>query len=241
MAGYRAEPKEGNSTIPTGAEELRLRVQQLSLREQIERNHFLLMRLNAANARLIQSLEHSDVFEAIAEGGITRFLALYQDTQPDYIGPVRSARFYYIQWELGFDAPYAHVGGSPEALQDINDWHVKNLDQFYNAGAYQRISSRYAPHNVYTSIAQLNQLEASKGFGKSNYNGFVRKKEAASKTPNATDININFSGYNYDAHYDYNVATNTYKRSQAGAAHTQLIEASSFDSFQSTHHIQVGS
>jgi hypothetical protein len=67
MAGHRAEPEEGNSTMPTGAEELRLRVQQLSLREQIERNHFLLMRLNAANARLIQSLEHNDVFEAIAE------------------------------------------------------------------------------------------------------------------------------------------------------------------------------
>src|SRR5260370_1113928 len=48
-------------------EELRVRVQQLSLREQIERNHFLLMRLNAANVRLIQSLEHGDVFEAIAE------------------------------------------------------------------------------------------------------------------------------------------------------------------------------
>lgn len=66
-AGCGIEPAEGSSTIPTGAEELRLRVQQLSLREQIERNHFLLMRLNAANARLIQSLEQSDVFDAIAE------------------------------------------------------------------------------------------------------------------------------------------------------------------------------
>jgi hypothetical protein len=67
MAGYRLEPADENFTIPTGTEELRLRVQQLSLREQIERNHFLLMRLNAANARLIQSLEQNDVFEAIAE------------------------------------------------------------------------------------------------------------------------------------------------------------------------------
>jgi len=66
-AGCRIEPADGNSAIPTGTEELRLRVQQLSLREQIERNHFLLMRLNAANAQLIQSLEQGDVFEAIAE------------------------------------------------------------------------------------------------------------------------------------------------------------------------------
>jgi hypothetical protein len=66
-AGGRIDTEEGHTAIPTGAEELRLRVQQLSLREQIERNHFLLMRLNAANARLIQSLEQGDVFEAIAE------------------------------------------------------------------------------------------------------------------------------------------------------------------------------
>jgi hypothetical protein len=67
MSGCRIEPQDEKSAIPTGTEELRLRVQQLSLREQIERNHFLLMRLNAANARLIQSLEQNDVFEAIAE------------------------------------------------------------------------------------------------------------------------------------------------------------------------------
>jgi hypothetical protein len=67
MTGCRMESEGGTSAINTGTEELRLHVQQLSLREQIERNHFLLMRLNAANARLIQSLEHNDVFEAIAE------------------------------------------------------------------------------------------------------------------------------------------------------------------------------
>jgi hypothetical protein len=66
-AGCPTEPTDENAAIPTGMEELRVRVQQLSLREQIERNHFLLMRLNAANARLIQSLEQGDVFEAIAE------------------------------------------------------------------------------------------------------------------------------------------------------------------------------
>jgi hypothetical protein len=66
-AGWRIEPADGNPPIPTEMEELRVRVQQMSLREQIERNHFLLMRLNAANARLIQSLEQGDVFEAIAE------------------------------------------------------------------------------------------------------------------------------------------------------------------------------
>ncbi len=63
----RTKQAEPNAAAPNGTKELRLRVHQLSLREQIERNHFLLLRLNAANARLIQSLEQGDAFEAIAE------------------------------------------------------------------------------------------------------------------------------------------------------------------------------
>ena len=66
-AGPRAKQAQPKAGAPNGTEELRQRVQQLSLREQIERNHFLLMRLNAANARLIQSLEQGDAFDAIAE------------------------------------------------------------------------------------------------------------------------------------------------------------------------------
>lgn len=178
---------------------------------------------NSLDARPQSGLDQAGVvFEALAEGGVTRFMALYQDTQPDYIGPVRSARPYYIQWLLGFDASYAHVGGSPDALQDISSWNVKDLNQFYNPAAYERISSRYAPHNVYTSIAQLNQVEASKGYTKSNYTGFVRKQEAPSKAPTATSIDLTFSGYYYNAHFDYDAATNTYKRSESGQPHMEL-------------------
>jgi hypothetical protein len=61
------ESANGNSVIPSGTEELRLRVQQRSVREQLERNHFLLGRLHAASTRLVQTLEQGDVFEAVAE------------------------------------------------------------------------------------------------------------------------------------------------------------------------------
>ena len=178
---------------------------------------------NSIDARPQSGLDQAGiVFEALAEGGVTRFMALYQDTQPDYLGPVRSARPYYIQWLLGFDAAYAHVGGSPDALADITAWRVKDMNQFYNAAAYERISTRYAPHNVYTSAAQLNQVEASKGFTSSNFTGFARKKEFPSKTPTTTSIDLAFSGYYYNAHFDYDAATNTYKRSESGSPHMEL-------------------
>jgi hypothetical protein len=63
----RTESGNGNSAITPGTEDLRFRVHQRSLREQLERHHFLLERVSAASARLLQSLEHADVFEAIAE------------------------------------------------------------------------------------------------------------------------------------------------------------------------------
>jgi hypothetical protein len=175
---------------------------------------------NSTDARPQSGLGQAEVvFEAVAEGGITRFLALYQDTAPGAVGPVRSARPYYIQWELGFDGAYAHVGGSPEALTDIKTWNVRDLDQFANSGSYQRISSRAAPHNVYTSIAALNQLEAAKGYTSSTFTGFARKKEAPLKQPNAGHIDIAISGPLYNVHYDYVAATNSYNRSEGGAPH----------------------
>lgn len=181
---------------------------------------------NSLDARPQSGLDQAGVvFEAIAEGGITRFLALYQDTQPDYIGPVRSSRPYYLSWLLGFDAGYAHVGGSPQALKDIKLWNVRDLDQFYNSGAYQRVSNRYAPHNVYTSSAKLSALEAAKGYTGSTFQGFERKKEAASQTPNASSIDIKFSGTYYNTHYDYDATTNSYKRSEGGSAHMEVNAA----------------
>jgi hypothetical protein len=159
------------------------------------------------------------VFEAIAEGGITRFLALYQDTAPTNVGPIRSVRPYYEQWALGFNASLAHVGGSPEALADMKTWGVRDLDQFANGGYYHRIATREAPHNVYTGIPTLNQLEAKKGFTTSNYTGFARKAAAPLKVPTAKTISLAISGPDYNVTYAYNATTNSYLRNLAGAPH----------------------
>ena len=179
-------------------------------------------------------LDAGIVYEAVAEGGVTRFMALYQDTAPANVGPIRSARPYYIQWAMGYDAAYAHVGGSPDALSDITAWGVKDLNQFSNGNSYHRISSRPAPHNVYTGIDTLNQLETAKGYGASTYTGFARKSDQPYKTPAATTgkksasadtrtpatgISMSLSGYTYDPHFDYDAATNSYNRSEAGKPH----------------------
>ncbi len=176
---------------------------------------------NSPDARPQSGLKDAGVvFEAIAEGGITRFLTLFQEAQPDYVGPVRSVRPYYLQWLQGFDAAVAHVGGSPEALAKIRNEGIKDLDQSFNGGSFQRISSRYAPHNVYTSLGSLIALGKSKGYTSSNFTGFVRKAEKPVTTPpTGRVIDIAISGPLYNVHYDYEAATNSYLRSEGGTPH----------------------
>lgn len=174
---------------------------------------------NSLDARPQSGLSAAGVvFEAVAEGGVTRFLALYQDQWPSNVGPIRSARPYYIEWDMGFDAPYAHVGGSVDGLSDITKWHVKDLNEFYNGSYYHRISSRAAPHNVYTSLATLNKLEKSKGYTSSKFSGFARKADAPLASPTARGISLYLSGPDYDVHYAYSRNTNSYKRWEGGAA-----------------------
>lgn len=176
---------------------------------------------NSGNARPQSGLTHAGVvFEAISEYGITRFLAVYQESNPPDIGPIRSVRPYFLDWIMPFDGALAHVGGSPEALQRIKDIGTKDLDQFHNAGAYRRINTRYAPHNMYSSMDALVAAGKARGYEKSSYTGFERKaKEEPSKAPTAKGIDLAVSSAFYNVRYNYNPATNSYKRAMGGSPH----------------------
>ena len=180
---------------------------------------------NSLDARPQSGLQDAGVvYEAIAEGGVTRFMALFQESRPQYIGPVRSLRPYFIDWATPFDASIAHVGGSPDALSQIRSGG-KDLDEFFNAGSYWRISTRAAPHNVYTSFDKLDDLNQSKGYITSKVHSFPRKKAKPLKVPTATSIDFAISGPVYNPHYGYDVKTNSYTRSEGGAPHMDLVSA----------------
>lgn len=176
---------------------------------------------NSPDARPQSGLKDSGVvFEAIAEGGITRFLVIYQEQKPQLIGPVRSVRMYYIDWIAAFNASVAHIGGSYQALQEVRNGNYRDIDQFFNAGSYWRATDRYAPHNVYTSFEKLDALNSAKGYTTSSFKGFTRKDSKGLEVPAASQINVTISSATFNSAYTYNAATNTYDRSQAGAPHT---------------------
>ncbi|MDP2873022.1 MAG: DUF3048 domain-containing protein [Bacillota bacterium] len=95
------------------------------------------------------------VFETLAEGGITRLAPVFAHAAPERIGPVRSARPYFLDLALGLDAFIAHAGQSPEAAADIENLKVASLNAFGFDDHYWRESARKAPHNLYTSDERL--------------------------------------------------------------------------------------
>ena len=163
----------------------------------------------------------SIVWHAPAEGGIPRYMMLFQDTIPQGVGPVRSSREYYIEWAAEWDAMYVHAGGSPQALQTLaakghGQW-VYNADEFRWGGIYfHRTKDRFAPHNVYTSGKELYTL--SRRLGAKNQ----VMKPAWRFAPDASLAFRPVGGtistvYPWNTiTYRYDRATNTYRRSVSG-------------------------
>jgi hypothetical protein len=115
-------------------------------------------------ARPQSGLSSADVvWHAPAEGGIPRYMALFQTTYPKTVGPVRSSRLYYVGWAAEWGSVYVHAGGSPQAIAYLNSSKGRggvlyNAD--WNTNLY-RVTFRSSPHNLYTNRAGLQRIPKS--------------------------------------------------------------------------------
>lgn len=101
------------------------------------------------------------VYEIIVEGGETRLMALFKGAEVEKIGPVRSARHYFLDYVMENDAIYAHFGQSPQANSDLTKYSINNINGIAEDGTtFWRVKDKYAPHNAVTSTAKL--LESAK-------------------------------------------------------------------------------
>ena len=135
------------------------------------------------------------VYEALAEGGITRFLAIFQEPLPISLGPVRSLRPYYLDWGLEYGVPVAHAGGSQPALAEVPELGLKDINALeYDGSYFFRTTGRVAPHNLYTNSTLLPELVSKLGFDTApSFTPLPRKADAPMATPSNPVININFS------------------------------------------------
>ncbi len=122
-------------------------------------------------------------YEAIVEGGLTRIMAIFKDSNTELIGPVRSSRHYFLDYALEYDAIYAHYGWSTFAENDIKSLGVNNINGLYRNAAYWRDTKIAAPHNVFTNIETLYNDAARLGY-KTTSNDW----EALSLTSDTIDL-----------------------------------------------------
>ncbi len=178
----------------------------------------------------------SVVFETVAEFGITRFMAVYQEHDAPVVGPVRSARVYYDHWAEGLHAIFAHAGGNSDALREL--WGLSNLVNIdevatevsltdTGADYFFRTTDRYAPHNLYAYPAQScgrtwrRWQSGQRGPRRGSWR--TRRTLPWLSDPPAGAIDIAFSSPDYAVHYDYDRASNTYLRSMGGAPHVDAV------------------
>jgi hypothetical protein len=171
---------------------------------------------NSIAARPQSGLYDADmVVEAVAEGGISRFVALFQQGDPKAIGPIRSARPYYVEIARTFDAAYVHAGGSDDGLQRIKDLGVKDMSAFEDNGTYIRTSDRPAPHNLYSAMSNIDLRRTQLGFTSSTFTQWKHKNDTP-QTPTVSTIHFTLSSPAFNPDFTYDAATNSYKRSEGG-------------------------
>ena len=105
------------------------------------------------------------VYEIIVEGGETRLMALFKNSDVEKIGPVRSSRHYFLDYAMENDAIYVHYGWSPQAESDISTYRVNNINGITeSSSSFWRVKDKKSPHNVATSIEKLKDIAERKGY-----------------------------------------------------------------------------
>ncbi len=135
-------------------------------RDMITRRPIAVMLDNHIGARPQAGLSEADiVIEAFAEGQITRYMAVFQSADPESIGSVRSARPYFVDMALAYDAYYVHAGGSPQALKELVQKGVADIDSLHEGKVtFWRKSHKRAPHNLYTSPSAVRNAAAARKY-----------------------------------------------------------------------------
>lgn len=218
-------------------------------REWWEKHRPLLVMIeNHENSRPQSGISTADViYEAVAEGGITRTVNVYYCQDGGQIGPIRSARTYFLDWasEYGENPLYAHVGGAnkdgpADALGQIDEYgwgNYNDLNQFsigfptfwrdYNRLGHETATEHtmYSTTNKLLEYAakdrKLTTLDEEGTRWDKSFVPYQFKDDTPAASPNATNIHVEmWEGYkDYAIDWKYNKALNNYVRSNGGAVH----------------------
>jgi hypothetical protein len=237
--------KETGTTVDSGpkTEECPMNGQMFSKAQKAKweaRRPLGIMVENSLDARPQSGLTSADiVYEAVAEGGITRFLTIFYCQDAKIVGPVRSARIYFVRLLQGYgEFPlYAHVGGAntpgpADALGEIGDLGLNQFGvPFPNYWRdYDRLPGVVTEHTMYTDTTKLWAYSAKRKLTEVDEDGVKWDKsftpwtfaDDAKKKGTVAKISYGFwdaSASTYGVQWNYDAETNSYKRVNGGKPH----------------------
>ncbi|MED1202654.1 DUF3048 domain-containing protein [Heyndrickxia acidicola] len=184
---------------------------------------------NHTKARPQSGIAEADiVYEVLAEGNITRFLAIFQSEKPRNIGPVRSARDYFIRLAKGYDSFYVAHGYSPEAKKMLQQGFIDNINGIqYDGTLFKRWSARVAPHNSYITFQNIEKGAKLKHYEMSTPPAplsFDSNKEIGELTgTDITKVKITYSqDQDYNPVFQYDASLKKFKRYSGGVQTVDL-------------------
>ena len=168
------------------------------------------------------------IYEIIVEGGITRYMAVFQDQNTARIGSIRSARHYFLDYALENDAIYVHNGQSPQAQSDFSALGIDHITaEAPKTGIRDKSLGVSSEHTLFTSMDLIKN-----GIG--NKRTERKRKFLLSYSPDALDlasikdsktansVTIKYSNSSTSS-YEYDAANKVYKRFVNGKAHTDYV------------------
>ena len=175
-----------------------------------------------------RGLSHAKiVYEAPAEGGITRFLAIFAPGEmPEKVGPIRSARTYFLDWIHEYNGVYTHVGGNSDALERLKKERIFDADQFFYLPYFHRenVGRTQLEHTMFLGREEFNKLLDEKKWAWTPPSHLTETRRPfpvdLEKFPTAKKITINLGTKTYAATYNYNSILGIYLRTHAGMPHT---------------------
>lgn len=194
------------------------------------------------------------IFEAVAEAGITRFAAIYQNPTAAVIGPIRSLRIYYLEWDTPFDCTIVHAGGSGDALEAVAAGGYKDLSENYSY-MYRGTYGGRLWNNLFTTANYLKKFSADAGYNTSDIKGFARmtpeesararvdalahekldiiapaEGNTSALDPAVEAVSLRFGGWgDFNVNYTYDANNNTYHRSYESGVEHQVYNCSAED------------
>ncbi len=189
--------------------------------EQAKKKIFAVMLDNHDDARPQAQISKADIiYEYRVEGEFSRYMALFQSNFPENVGPVRSARPYFVQTAKEYNAIYAHWGGSVAGLEEVKKRNVVDLDGIALEGiVFHRNKNvgKRAPHNGYISLPELENYLVEKGVDVNDNTAALNfyDKEANIEGLDVGEITLNFNN-RYKTNFIYDEATGKYKYIRQG-------------------------